>query len=110
MTIAYPRLGWPLYPLAIYVEVFALLAVFRPRLHRPWGCGLIGLHVGNCCSMGIVFNVNVLLLGLFFVLSPFAPTRLDLWLWRDLPMVGVARGVLTSVIERPPGRRVAHPH
>lgn len=110
LVIAYPRVGWPLYPFAIYIELFALLAVFRPRLHRLWGLGLIGLHVGNWLLMGIVFNINVLLLGLFFVLSPFAADRLEWQVWRDLPLVGAARRLLASIIEIPQRhRRVVRP-
>ncbi len=48
-----PWLGWPLYLGALYLEAFAFLAVLRPRLHRPWGIGLVALHLGIYLSMGI---------------------------------------------------------
>lgn len=75
VILDHPWLGWLPYLMALYLEVFAFVAVFRPRIHRTWGV-LMGLfHVGNAFMMSIVFNYNVLLLGLLFVLSPFRPKR-----------------------------------
>jgi hypothetical protein len=68
-----PCVGWPLFLGALYIELFALVAAFRPSLHRFWGMGLIALHVSIGLTMGIWFNVNVLLAALLYVNSPFAP-------------------------------------
>jgi hypothetical protein len=57
---------------ALYLEVFAIVAAFRPRLHLVWGAGLILFHVGVLLAMGILFLEPPLLLLLLFVLSPFA--------------------------------------
>ena len=74
----------------VYVEVFALLAVFRPHLHRLFGIALIMFHVGSEWIMSIAFNSNILMLGLFLVLSPTAPRRFSLsGTIRSLPLVGI---------------------
>ncbi len=65
--------GWPLAVAAIYLELFALWAVFRPSLHQAWGLGLILLHLGTHLTMGIGFPENALWLVIFFLLSPFRP-------------------------------------
>ena len=74
----------------VYVELFALLAVFRPHLHRLFGVMLIGFHIGSSWMMHISFNDNILMLGLFLVLSPTAPTRFSLFgTIQSLPIVGI---------------------
>lgn len=72
--IEHPLLGWGPYLLTIFLELFALLAVFRPSLHRVWGIGLMAFHAASAVTLGISFSGNVLLLGLLFVCSPFAPS------------------------------------
>jgi hypothetical protein len=85
----FPWIGWPMYLAAIYLEVFAIVAVFRPRLHLVWGLGLIGMHLGNWMFLSITFNPNVVLLALFFVNSPFRPFLFNLKTTvRDLPVLG----------------------
>jgi hypothetical protein len=87
--IQYPLLGWPLHLAAIYLEFFALLAAFRPSLHRLWGIGLIAFHFGTWLLMGIIFQTNIALLGLLMVMSPFyrerTPARVTLG---NLPLLG----------------------
>lgn len=84
-----PLLGFPAYQVAIYLELFTLVAVFRPSVHRVWGLALIAFHVGNELVLGIAFTRQLLLVGLLFVCSPSAPTDID---WRrmagDLPLLG----------------------
>ena len=63
-------LGWPMMILTLYLEVFALWAVFRPSLHQLWGLGLILFHVFSHLALGVGFTQNALWLTLFFVLSP----------------------------------------
>ena len=80
---------WPMMLATLYLQLFAVWAAFRPRLHRLWAFGLIGFHVMTKLSMTIDFTPNILLLGFLWAASPTAPTRFE---WRataaDLPLVG----------------------
>ncbi len=80
---------WPMMLATLYLQLFALWAVFRPRLHRLWAVGLIGFHVMTKLSMTIDFTPNVLLLGVLWLASPTAPARMDIrGILVDLPVVG----------------------
>jgi hypothetical protein len=89
--IDHPLIGWPLHVSAIYMECFALVAAFRPSLHRFWGLSLILLHLGSYLTMSIGFPRNCLVLFLFFVCSPFAPSN-NTWstMISDMPVLGWA--------------------
>lgn len=81
-------IGWPSFVFVLYLQVFALWAVFRPSLHRLWGIGLISFHFMVYLTMSIAFGPPVLLLGLCFVCSPFAG-ELDLRaVASELPLFG----------------------
>lgn len=71
--IGVPVLGWLLFNGTMYLEAAGLIAVFRPRLHRLWGLGLVTFHLGTQLAMGFSFPQNVALVGLLLVCSPFAP-------------------------------------
>ena len=74
---------------AVYVQAFALLALFRPHLHRPLGAALIAFHFGTDYLLNIFFH-NIVLLGIFLVFSPFAQGRFSLTgLVKSLPVFGV---------------------
>ena len=76
--------------ITLYVELFAILAVFRPHLLRPFGVVLILFHVGSDWIMGISFAANILMIGLFVVLSPTAPSWFSLaGLVQSLPLIGI---------------------
>jgi hypothetical protein len=78
--------GWMLFNGTIYLQLTSLLASLRPRLHRLWGAGLIAFHFGTQLAMGFTFVPNIVLLGLFLVLSPWAPDRaVPLEVVADLP-------------------------
>ena len=81
LLIEHVLLAWPLYLGAIYLEVCSILILARPILHRFWAVCLIGLHLAIMLSMTITFERNILLLALFFLLSPFAPRHIR---WREL--------------------------
>lgn len=75
---------------AVYLQFFAIFALFRPHLHRPWGIGLILFHFGSGWLLGIFFEYNIAFLGLFLIFSPFAPTVFSLsGLARSLPLLGI---------------------
>lgn len=74
----------------VYVQFFALFALFRPHLHRPFGIMLILFHVGSGLLMNISFSRNILFVGLFLVLSPMAPARFSLsGMLQSLPLIGI---------------------
>ncbi|WP_420445774.1 DCC1-like thiol-disulfide oxidoreductase family protein [Candidatus Poriferisodalis sp.] len=76
--------------LTLYIELFALLVVFRPHLHRPFGIVLMLFHITSDLLMNISFSLNIIMLGLFLVLSPLAPTRSSLsGVIRSLPIIGM---------------------
>jgi len=87
--IEHPKLGWPMYLGAIYWQLFAFVAAFRPSLHRLWGLALICFHVGSYFTLSIGFPQNVLLLTLFLVGSPLARPK-NSWgaMLYDLPLIG----------------------
>lgn len=91
LIIQYPWLGTLPYLVAVYLEATAVIAVFRPPLHKFLGIAFSIFHFSTWLTMSIYFNTNILLLGLFFVLSPFTPAHVSLKtflynlpLWGDL--------------------------
>lgn len=74
----------------LYIELFALLVVFRPHLHRPLGIVFMLFHVTSDLLMNISFPNHFVLLGIFLVLSPLAPTRFSLsGAVQSLPIIGM---------------------
>ncbi len=74
---------------AVYMQIFALFALFRPHLHRPVGIGLILFHFGTGWLLNIPFEAHVVVNGLFLVFSPLAPRGFSgRGLGRSLPLVG----------------------
>ena len=83
-------LAHPMWLLTIYIEIFAILVVFRPHLHRPSGIVLMLFHITSDWLMNISFSNHIILLGLFLVFSPLAPARPSLsGLVQSLPIIGV---------------------
>jgi hypothetical protein len=82
-------LGMPAHLCVMYVETFALVAVFRPAMHRPFGLVLLFFHMMVWLLMGIAFWYQPAQLALLFVFSPFAASteswRTDV---RQLPVIG----------------------
>ncbi len=58
--------------LGYFIETFAILAAFKPRLHRITGLLLILLHTGILLSVGPDFYYQILVVGIFLLFSPFA--------------------------------------
>lgn len=81
----------PLMWFTLYIEFFAIWAVFRPRL-QPWfAAALISFHIGSYFSMTIIFPQNCVLLGLFLAAQPTVGgwQKLDIRkLLEDLPGMG----------------------
>lgn len=74
----------------IYVEISALFVVFRPHLHRPYGVVLVLFHFGTDWILNVRFPTNILVVGLFLILSPTAPKRFSLMGFiQSLPVIGI---------------------
>ena len=91
--IANPVAAWPLMMFVLYVELFAIWAVFRPRLQVFFAVALIVFHAGSYFTMTILFLNHCVLLGLLLVTVPLGSLR-----WsargfvRDLPVIGAGLG------------------
>jgi hypothetical protein len=87
--IAHPWAGWPLFLGALYLELFAFYAAFRPSLLLPWGLGLIIFHTMVYLTMAINFSYAALLLVILVVSSPFRPLHVRWFaVAADLPLFG----------------------
>jgi len=84
-------IGWPLYLFLYYIEFVSIMVFLRPDLHRIWGICLIAFHFGTFLFMEITFAAHVLINGMLFVCSPFAPSGMS-WrrMLRQLPIIGLA--------------------
>lgn len=103
--IGHPWLTYGLQLGVLYLEGFALVAAFRPRLLRPWGIALLGMHLGIKATMGISFSAAVIPLMLFVVGSPFARQAGAMETVQDLPLFGRPAAAILSRIRTGPGRR-----
>lgn len=82
------HVAWLLMIGTLYLQFFALWAVFCPSLHQWWALGLILFHLGVYFTMMINFEQNCLWLALFFLNSPFRPRRFDLrQTIQELPLI-----------------------
>lgn len=74
----------------IYVQLFALFALFRPHLQRLFGVVLIVFHFGTDWLINLYFHQHLVFLGLFLVFSPFVPTRFSISsVIKSLPILGI---------------------
>ncbi len=74
----------------VYVQCFAIFALFRPHLHRPIGIILILFHLGIIWLLGFSSFAFPIIPGLFLVFSPMAPAQFSLpGLVRSLPLVDI---------------------
>ena len=81
----------------MYIQFTAIIAAFRPRLQALWGLLIAIFHFGTWLLMGIVFAQHILLLLIFFIMSPFRPVQFDLRKTiMDLPLVGIIFGRLVN--------------
>ncbi len=84
-----PWLGHPLMLGALFLELTALAVAWRPRLHGLWAAGVIAMHIGIGLTMNIWFDPMILMVGIWFLMSPFATRsfcfRATL---RDVPWLG----------------------
>lgn len=69
-VITNPEIAWILFGGVMYIQLFAVVAAFRPRLHILWGLALISFHIGTWVLMDIIFTEHIVLLAILFLLSP----------------------------------------
>ena len=74
----FPALGWPAFLAVIYIELFAIVALFRPVLLPLFGAFLMLFHMGIWMFMGIGFWFQPLQVLMFLVWSPFRPAQWSL--------------------------------
>lgn len=87
-----PWAGWLSNVGVLYLEIAAIFAVLRPRLHRPWAFGLLIMFAMIWLTMGIQFMQSAFGVGLILLASPFAPDKLELKeTLLDLPIVRFVR-------------------
>lgn len=80
---------WPAMLGTIYIQLFAIHAAYRPRLHVLWGFSLSCFHLITGLTMTIDFTPNLVLLAILFIASPFAKSSLDIpGIIEDLPIFG----------------------
>jgi hypothetical protein len=87
--IVNPVAAWPLMMLVLYIELFAIWVVFRPRLQVFFAVVLIVFHAASYFTMTIFFLNHCVLLGLFIGIVPLGSLRWSVrGFVRDLPLVG----------------------
>lgn len=59
-------------------EFLSIYVIFKPNLHRLWGLVLILLHTGILLTVGPDFTMQILMVGIFLMFSPFNPHEFDL--------------------------------
>lgn len=107
--IHHPIISYPAYLGALYIETFAIVVAFRPRLHRIWGLALFGMHIGIKLSMGISFFYTTILLLILFVHSPFQVSGTSLMMiLEDMPLIGpVIRAERNAIEDSQPATKRA---
>lgn len=89
LLVDYGAFLWPAMLGTVYLQLFAVMAAFRPRLHRIWGAGLAAFHAVSILTLTIDFNPSIMLLAFLFLASPSAPRRIGLRaVVLDLPVFG----------------------
>lgn len=84
-----PQLGWPAFLAVIYIELFAIVALFRPVLLPLFGTFLMLFHMGIWMFMGIGFWFQPMQVLMLLVWSPFRPAHWSLTeALHALPLVG----------------------
>jgi hypothetical protein len=89
LLIANTWAAWPLMLGTVYLELFAIVTLFRPQLQWFFVAGLVSFHVASYFTMTIIFPENCFLLILFCAGMPLLRGR---WNWlgflHALPLFG----------------------
>ena len=104
LIIETPILGWPMYLTVYYVELFAIVAFFRPALHQTWGVILLLFHVSIMLTMQFGSPNLVALNAILLICSPFRPETTSLRrVLRDLPVLGAIASAVDKRRAEPSG-------
>lgn len=79
LIIEYPWLGWAFMAFYPFIFICAIFVAFRPTFHRVYGLLLILFHLGAHFAVNIGFAGHIILIGIFFLDSPFQQTPLIPW-------------------------------
>jgi hypothetical protein len=95
--------AWPSYLLVIYFELFFIVALFRPQVHRLFGVAMGVFHLGVWAVMGISFAYQSMVVVGLFVLSPFAVLDRSSLSEKalQLPLLGDIAAIVIHFIKRP---------
>jgi predicted DCC family thiol-disulfide oxidoreductase YuxK len=74
--------------LGIYLELYSLWILFKPRLHLFWGLLLLSLHIGTYLTVHVGFTYPTFVIGAFFVCSPFQKKATMKEILFDMPWFG----------------------
>lgn len=89
LMISHPVISFPLFLALIYIQLVAVVIVYRPRLHVVWGLALLSFHIGTWLLMEIASPQHFLVLLALIAFSPFRSEKLiDLAALRELPIFG----------------------
>lgn len=70
-VVDHPSFLWSAMLIGGYsIELFSMYIIFRPKLFKLWGVGLVLLHVGNVLIVGPTFPWQTMMVLLFIVLGP----------------------------------------
>lgn len=89
-VIDHPHLGQVAMGFALYLEIFAIFALFRPSIQRMFGLLIVVLHLGTALTVTVRFDANIWVAGLLLMLSPFHVPEVSLASrLKDLPLVSL---------------------
>jgi hypothetical protein len=80
-------IGWVLYLLVIYIELFSIIVFFKPNLYKIWGIGLIMLHIGLSIILGVHNYMAPFAIGILLILSPFHKETSIKDTWLNFPVI-----------------------
>lgn len=87
-------IGYIVYLIVVYIELFAIVIFFKGNLHKIWGILLMAIHIGIELILGVNFYQNVFVLGILLVYSPFHMQTNFKETVLSLPVVSVVKGLI----------------
>lgn len=80
-------IGWVLYLLVIWLELFSIAVFFKPNLYKSWGVALIMLHIGLAIILGVHNYMAPFAIGILLILSPFQKETSIKEMWLNIPVI-----------------------
>ncbi len=88
-------IGYIVYLIVVYIELFAIVIFFKGNLHKIWGGLLMAIHIGIELILGVNFYQNVFVLGILLVYSPFHMQTNFKDTLLSLPVVSLVKGMIS---------------